>query len=1262
VHQLSFAGLSADTTYEYYVIWDNGESDVKTFTTGGGSEFSFLVLGDPQIGTADDVAGWANTMAVSATAFPQARFVVTTGDQISSSTSNNTLMRTQRNFDDLFAPPQLRSLPLAPSVGNHDGYGPNVNPQLWHDNYNTPHSAANVRHFTIAGAENPPTQFDYHFRQGNTLFIMLAAYNGDTSANNAALAGRRTWFGEVVSQGRASGAEWVVVVFHYAPYSANRPSGDNSKNRMITNWIPVLEQNNVDIVFNGHDHIYSRSHHMRGNERRLSQTWVSQADNAVQIARNGTGGSGGTGISYLAFGSSSGHGIRPAVGTRSYLAAVHDASSHGQREFSVVSVTPHTFSVATYTINGTGVAGNTYTMVDIYTIARPNRPTDTYIPRFCTIPRSVVPMNCPDCSANPCECPGVLYNMQTDLNLPQFSGGHGTANQSTHPLLGSNGGIRTANMTSTPRTLTITERGGTSQGVDVRLPALPTRQGFSYTFEFTGRVTSGTGNYSMFINAVSGDSGSGSNVETLATVSAAATATFTISHTATHEEIAADIARGALRYRLGGASARDLVITGITITEHEASGMIYNMQSTPSAAEFGRLQGSGGSTSSARMTDVLVRNGAAAMQVTAITLNTVRTVGVFSRGGTSQGLRIQPANLNGITAEKFYRIEITGRFTTGVNASGDFNTVNAVNARLRFEGTTSRVMALAPVSANGSFTLIADITGTQLLADSAGGSSTTAQYSIGNDSGGNLDMLIANVTVSEIDEIIVPACLLCGKYPCACPDPFTITFNPQGGTVSPTSAQTGAGGRLESLPTPIRAGWNFAGWFTAATGGEAVTIDHVFTVNTTIHARWNVVPIEVTFNANGGSVTPANATVGVNGQLASLPIPTREGFAFNGWFTAETGGEVVSANRVYAANTTIFAGWSQIRTVTFNPQGGSVSPTNATTGAFGRLTLTELPTPTRTGFTFDGWFTTAAGNTQVTLDRIYTANTTIHAQWTLIPVCSEDYRTCPIEGCVLCLPLPCADCGKYPCECPDFCPDCGQYPCNCPELCSDCDRYPCICVVICPDCDEEPCICVAICPDCDKEPCICAEVCLVCGNSPCSCHITTQTTPTTSPTTPPTGTTTTPPPTSDSTSPTGTNATSPPTSDSTSPTSTTAANSPTTSAATSPPTITTPPTTTTPPITTTPSVCKCKDCNTCGFIGGEYGLGKVTGGNSVTIGDALEILMMLAGLPNAIDNNPNALAAARITNPGVGKPTINDALEILMKLAGLNNLIDNRNS
>ena len=68
--------------------------------------------------------------------------------------------------------------------------------------------------------------------------------------------------------------------------------------------------------------------------------------------------------------------------------------------------------------------------------------------------------------------------------------------------------------------------------------------------------------------------------------------------------------------------------------------------------------------------------------------------------------------------------------------------------------------------------------------------------------------------------------------------------------------------------------------------------------------------VTVTFDANGGSVSPASA-VTVNGKLASLPTPTREGYDFDGWFTAESGGEKVTASTVFTQNTTIYARWME---------------------------------------------------------------------------------------------------------------------------------------------------------------------------------------------------------------------------------------------------------------------------------------------------------------------------------------------------------------
>ena len=67
-------------------------------------------------------------------------------------------------------------------------------------------------------------------------------------------------------------------------------------------------------------------------------------------------------------------------------------------------------------------------------------------------------------------------------------------------------------------------------------------------------------------------------------------------------------------------------------------------------------------------------------------------------------------------------------------------------------------------------------------------------------------------------------------------------------------------------------------------------------------------------------------------------------------------------------------------TVTLHTNGGSVSPASVTTGADGKLA--SLPTPTRSSYSFNGWYTEKNGGTKVTTDTVFSANTTVYAHWT----------------------------------------------------------------------------------------------------------------------------------------------------------------------------------------------------------------------------------------------------------------------------------------
>ena len=219
----------------------------------------------------------------------------------------------------------------------------------------------------------------------------------------------------------------------------------------------------------------------------------------------------------------------------------------------------------------------------------------------------------------------------------------------------------------------------------------------------------------------------------------------------------------------------------------------------------------------------------------------------------------------------------------------------------------------------------------------------------------------------------------------------TVSFDSAGGSAVSAKSVT-VGSQYGTLGTPTRSGFSFNGWFTASSGGSQVTATTTVTnsSNHTLHARWtqNVVTVTVSFNSAGGSSVSAKS-VTVGQQYGTLGTPTRAGFSFNGWFTASSGGSQVTATTTVSnsANHTLFAQWTQTPpasisvTVSFNTAGGSAVSAKSVTvgGQYG-----TLGTTTRTGFTFNGWWTASAGGTQVTASSTVTnsANHTLFAQWT----------------------------------------------------------------------------------------------------------------------------------------------------------------------------------------------------------------------------------------------------------------------------------------
>ena len=220
----------------------------------------------------------------------------------------------------------------------------------------------------------------------------------------------------------------------------------------------------------------------------------------------------------------------------------------------------------------------------------------------------------------------------------------------------------------------------------------------------------------------------------------------------------------------------------------------------------------------------------------------------------------------------------------------------------------------------------------------------------------------------------------------------TVDFDANGGvTPEPLTLDVIVEEPYGTLPVTTRPGHTFEGWWTAPDGaGERITADTVVTatVDHTLYARWSAQTSTVTFDAQGGgALTPGSKLVVYGEPYGTLATTTRTGYTFDGWWTGANGtGSPVFATTVVTitGDHTLFAKWlPNTYTVTFDANGGAAPDPASRTVVFGNPYGT-LATTTRTGHTFDGWWTGAGGTgTQVTPDTLVAnaADHTLYAKW-----------------------------------------------------------------------------------------------------------------------------------------------------------------------------------------------------------------------------------------------------------------------------------------
>lgn len=216
----------------------------------------------------------------------------------------------------------------------------------------------------------------------------------------------------------------------------------------------------------------------------------------------------------------------------------------------------------------------------------------------------------------------------------------------------------------------------------------------------------------------------------------------------------------------------------------------------------------------------------------------------------------------------------------------------------------------------------------------------------------------------------------------------TATYHPNGGSGQNQTKKIFTDQAVGAPETAFtREGYELKGWATDADGTNAFDVETgKINVNTTIYAQWEPQLQTVTLHNNGHGTLASNTLQVPYGQaITNLPTLTEEGWLHMGWYTSEACGD---ADRYTNAPVTgpldLYAKWvdpsvTTVYTVKFNTHGGSaIQDMKVEAGK----ALGTISAPTRTGYTFAGWYLDAEYEQEFEADDPINEDITLHAKWT----------------------------------------------------------------------------------------------------------------------------------------------------------------------------------------------------------------------------------------------------------------------------------------
>lgn len=232
-------------------------------------------------------------------------------------------------------------------------------------------------------------------------------------------------------------------------------------------------------------------------------------------------------------------------------------------------------------------------------------------------------------------------------------------------------------------------------------------------------------------------------------------------------------------------------------------------------------------------------------------------------------------------------------------------------------------------------------------------------------------------------------------------DAYTVTFDYNDGKTGNATvdvAQDTAIGAAKMPKDPTKKGYTFEGWFN---GETKLTAETVITGNVIYTAKWTPIRYTIKFDKNAadavGSMNDISATYDEEVQLPLCAF-TRDGYTFTGWGSYKGEDKVKNLADKDGAVVTLKASWRGLPVNVIANLNYSDAENIVRTGAVGNnynyivktgggTQYSELKSPVRPGYIFDGWFDAAEGGNEIDYSYNFTAEDakngkTLYAHWT----------------------------------------------------------------------------------------------------------------------------------------------------------------------------------------------------------------------------------------------------------------------------------------